>query len=75
MTIRYHLLVRKNHILQSPEFAALNNLVDRVLSVPRGEMQRRLEEYRKQSELNPKRRGPKRKGVTSPSSPDSAVSC
>jgi hypothetical protein len=43
------------------EFDAFTKLVDRVLSVPRTEIQRREQEYQKQAALNPKRRGPKRK--------------
>ncbi len=37
------------------------SLVERLLSVPREEMQRREAEYKRQSEANPHRRGPKRK--------------
>jgi hypothetical protein len=45
----------------NPEFDAFTNAVDRLLSVPHDEIQRREKEYRKQVERNPKRRGPKRK--------------
>jgi hypothetical protein len=45
----------------SPEMQALNNLVDRVLSVPKVEMQRRQAEYLETVRNNPNRRGPKRK--------------
>lgn len=36
----------------------------KILSVPREEMLRREEEYKRQSALNPKRRGPKPKRKT-----------
>ena len=45
----------------NPEFEKFTALVDKVLSVPRSEMERRLAEYKKQSAENPNRRGPKRK--------------
>jgi hypothetical protein len=40
---------------------AFDNLVDKVLSVPRSEIMRREKEYQEQAAQNPKRRGPKRK--------------
>jgi hypothetical protein len=45
----------------STEFARFSSLVSQVLSVPKTEILRREAEYQKQSALNPKRRGPKRK--------------
>jgi hypothetical protein len=45
----------------SSEYDAFMNLVDRVLSVPHSEIQRRVEEHRKQAAKNPRRRGPKPK--------------
>ena len=45
----------------NPEFDAFTNTVDRLLSVPREEMQRREKEYREQVEKNPRKRGPKPK--------------
>jgi hypothetical protein len=63
--------VRSSHT--SPEFDAFTSLVDQVLSVPREEVLRREAEYRKQSEQNPRKRGPKRKFTKPPSaSPDAA---
>ncbi len=47
------------------EFEAFTNLVDCVLAVPREELDRREKEYQKRVDLNPKRRGPKRKPKTS----------
>jgi hypothetical protein len=49
------------------EFDTFTKLVDRVLSVPHAEIQRREQEYRRQVAQNPKRRGPKRKLKTSAS--------
>jgi hypothetical protein len=46
----------------SHEFEAFDKLVGEVLAVPRAEFLRREEGYKRQSLLNPKRRGPKRKG-------------
>ena len=43
------------------DFDALTRLVDRVLAVPRSVVQQRVAEYRKQSERNPRRRGPKKR--------------
>jgi len=45
----------------SAEYDRFTFLVDRILSVPREEIQRREAEYKKQSEANPHRRGRKRK--------------
>jgi hypothetical protein len=47
----------------SPEFDRFNALVGKVLSVPKAVLNQRLEEYEKQSKLDPKRRGPKPKGT------------
>lgn len=57
----------------SPEFDKFSQLVGRVLTVPKTEILRREAEYQRQSELNPKRRGPKRK-IKPPASPDPAAS-
>jgi hypothetical protein len=43
------------------EYDAFTSLVDRVLSVPHSEIQKRVEEHRKASAKNPNRRGPKPK--------------
>ena len=43
------------------EFQAFTSLVDRLLTVPKAEVDRRQAEYRKSTELNPRKRGPKRK--------------
>jgi hypothetical protein len=44
----------------SAEYNKFTNLVDRLLTVPHEEIQRREAEYRKQVDANPHRRGPKR---------------
>lgn len=43
------------------EFDAFTQVVDKVLSVPKSEILRREAEYRKQADLNPRKRGPKPK--------------
>jgi hypothetical protein len=45
----------------SEEFDRFTALVDQVLAVPHSEIQKRQEEYQRQSKANPKRRGPKSK--------------
>ena len=59
---RYHTRMAAK---SSEEYDRFTKLVDRVLSVPHAEIQRRQEEYRRQSEANPRRRGPKRKASAS----------
>jgi hypothetical protein len=49
----------------SEEFDRFTSLVDRVLSVPKAEIQRRQEEYLKQAEAQPTRRGAKKKATAS----------
>ena len=51
------------------ELDAFTSLVDRVLSVSHDEIQRREAEYRKQADLNPHKRGPKKKVKPSSSVP------
>ena len=55
----------------SKEYAAFTKLTDRLLAVPRAELQKRLDAHKEKAAQNPNRRGPKRKAVT-PS--DDAVS-
>lgn len=45
----------------SPEFDRFNNLVGKVLSVPKTVLDQREKEYENQKDSNPKKRGPKRK--------------
>jgi hypothetical protein len=51
----------------SSEFENFSTLVGRIITVPKQEILRREAEYKKQSEANPKRRGPKRKPKSSAS--------
>lgn len=43
------------------EYQAFTSLVDRLLAVPKAEVDRRQAEYKKQAALNPRKRGPKPK--------------
>jgi hypothetical protein len=43
------------------QYQAFTSLVDRLLTVPKAELDRRDGEYRKQAEKNPRKRGPKTK--------------
>lgn len=52
----------------SAEYKAFVQLVDQVLAVPREEFLRREAEYKKQSDANPRKRGPKRKAAVKPPS-------
>ena len=45
----------------SVEYNAFTNAVERIMSVPKAEILRREAEYRKQADLNPRKRGPRRK--------------
>jgi hypothetical protein len=45
----------------SAEYQAFKSLLGRVLAVPHSEIVRREAEHKKQSKLNPNRRGPKPK--------------
>jgi hypothetical protein len=52
----------KSGSVEGPEAATLfDALVRKVVSVPHEEIMRREAEYKRQSEANPNRRGPKRK--------------
>jgi hypothetical protein len=53
---------------RSEEYDRFTSLVDKVLSVPKAEIQRRQAEYLKQQEAQPVRRGPKKKASSSPGS-------
>jgi hypothetical protein len=45
----------------SEEFERFTAAVDTILSVPKTELKRREEEYRKRADANPRKRGPKPK--------------
>jgi hypothetical protein len=57
----------------SQEFNAFDKAVKQILSVPKAEILRREEEYRKEADANPHKRGPKRK-IKPSASPDPAAS-
>jgi hypothetical protein len=48
---------------QSKEYRAFVKLTDRLLSVPRAELQKRLDAHREKAAQNPNKRGPKRKAT------------
>ena len=43
------------------DYEKFTNAVERIMSVPKTEILRREAEYRRQADLNPRKRGPKRK--------------
>ena len=43
------------------EYEAFKIAVERLMSVPKAEILRREADYKKQADLNPRKRGPKRK--------------
>jgi hypothetical protein len=45
----------------SQEYAAFKGLLNRLMAVPHSEIAKREAEYKKQSALNPNKRGPKPK--------------
>ena len=45
----------------SKEYAAFTKLTDKLLSVPRTELKKRLDTYKEKAALNPRKRGPKPK--------------
>ena len=60
----------QTEMIEGPEaFERFKNAMKTVLSVPHSEIKHRIEEQRKQSALNPNRRGPKRKNVKPSASP------
>ena len=58
----------KSDAATSPEFDRFTALVDQVLSVPKAEVQRGLADYKRESDANPHKRGPKRKDSARPES-------
>ena len=64
---------RAPEMIEGPEaFERFNRTMKAVVAVPHSAIKQRVEEHRKQSALNPNRRGPKRKAKPS-ASPDAAV--
>ena len=50
---------------RSKEYVEFVKLTDRLLAVPRAELERRVAEHREHAARNPRKRGPKPKAVTS----------
>jgi hypothetical protein len=55
----------------SAEYNTFTSAIERIMAVPKAEILRREAEYKKQADLNPRKRGPKRK-VKRPSASPSA---
>jgi hypothetical protein len=55
----------------SAEYETFTNAVEHLMSIPKAEILRREAEYKKQADLNPRKRGPKRK-VKPSASPEAA---
>ena len=53
----------------SKEFQVFDHMISRLLTMPKSELLRRHAEHREKSDLNPRKRGPKRK-VRLPSATD-----
>jgi hypothetical protein len=65
---------KPSEMIEGPEaFERFNHTMKAVLAVPHSVIKQRIEEHRKQSALNPNRRGPKRKVKLPSASPDAAV--
>ena len=65
--------MNEQELIEGPEaFKRFDTTIKRLLSVPRAELIRREAEYKKQSEANPNKRGPKRKAAKPSAFPDPA---
>lgn len=53
--------LRCEKMKHSAEFEAFDNLVGKLMTVSREEINQREAEYRKRSDANPRKRGPKKK--------------
>ena len=65
-------MIEWGRMKHSVEYRNFESLVDQVLAVSREEFLRREAEYKKQANLNPRKRGPKRK-IKPAASRDSGV--
>ena len=45
----------------SAEYQAFTDAVEHLMAIPKAEILRRESEYKKQADLNPRKRGPKKK--------------
>ncbi len=45
----------------SAEYERFTNAIERIMSVPKAEILRREADYKRQADLNPRKRGPKSK--------------
>lgn len=60
-------------MIEGPDaYLRFENAMRAVLAVPRSVVQQRIQEHRKQADLNPRKRGPKRK-VKPSAPPDSGA--
>ncbi len=51
-----------SEMIEGPEaWKRFDSMMRRILAVPHSEIQKRIEQHRKESARNPNRRGPKRK--------------
>jgi hypothetical protein len=58
-------IVKAEMIEGQEAFQRFNNAMKSIIAVPHSVIKQRIEEHRKQTALNPNRRGPKRKVKTS----------
>jgi hypothetical protein len=49
------------------EYQAFTTAVEHLMAIPKTEILRREAEYKRQADMNPRKRGPKRKAVKLPS--------
>jgi hypothetical protein len=57
----------------SAEYNTFTNAVEHLMAVPKAEILRREAAYKRQTDLNPHKRGPKRKVKPPSASPDPAA--
>lgn len=57
----------------SEEYKAFTNSVEHLMAIPKTEILRREAEYKRQADLNPRKRGPKRRVKLPSASPGPAA--
>jgi hypothetical protein len=57
----------------SAEYQVFTNAVEHLMAIPKAEILRREAEYKRQADLNPRKRGPKRKLKLPSASPGAAA--